>query len=130
MARRGATTVTLLSVDSVREYDIDGRLHVETANICKACVSPYRGDEIPDYEELGLDADMIYRLYRPAEEIEKAVGSANGIQILREHVPVDASDARTQDIVGTTGGDAVYEHPYLKNSLHFWTGRRHRGDRG
>jgi hypothetical protein len=42
---------------SVREYDTSGRMHVETANICRACVSPYRGEEIPDWQSLGLDPD-------------------------------------------------------------------------
>jgi hypothetical protein len=110
-----------LDRESTRQFDRDGRMHVDVANICKACVSPYRGDEIPGHEELGLMPDKIYNLLRPAEEIEKAAPTANGIQILKRHVPVDASDHKPYDIVGATGSDARFEYPYLKNSLHFWT---------
>ena len=106
---------------SVRSFDKDGRMHIEEANICKACVSPYRGKEIPGWEQLGLDPDKVYKLLRDPKEIEKAAESANGIQLLQQHVPVDVDDHRPFDIVGTVGSRVRWEHPFLKNSLHFWT---------
>ena len=113
----------IIAVDrhSVRSFDKDGRMHIEEANICKACVSPYRGSEIPGWEQLGLDPDKVYKLLRDPGEIEKAADTANGIQLLQKHVPVDADDHRPFDIVGTVGSRARWEHPFLKNSLHFWT---------
>ena len=111
-----------LDKDSSRVFDKDGRMHVSDVNICKACVSPYLGREIPDPDgTLNLDPERIYKVYRPADEIEKGASTSNGIQILRTHVPVDADDHRPYDIIGCTGSDATFENPYLKNSLHFWT---------
>ena len=120
----GATDSALvlaMDKESVREFDQDGRMHVLEANICRACVSPYKGSEIPDPDgSLNLDPNKIYKLLRPGDEIEKAASTANGIQILRKHIPVDAGDHKPYDVVGTTGSEARFEYPFLKNSLHFW----------
>lgn len=105
---------------SVREYDADGRLHVELTNISKANVCPYQGREIPNYKDLGLDANKIYKLLRHPDELKKAVDSFNGVQVLKKHVPVSAEDHKPYDTVGATGTDAVFEPPYLKNSLVVW----------
>lgn len=109
-----------LDRDSVRLEDIDGRLHVAISNISKANVCPYKGREIPDYEDLGLEPDKIYQLLRDPDELAKAASSFNRVQLLKRHVPVTADDHKPYDVVGTTGSDAVYEHPYLKNSLAVW----------
>lgn len=110
-----------LDKDTVREFDKDGRMHVETANICKACVSPYVGHEIPRWEDLGLDPSKVYKMLRHPDEIERAAPTANGIQLLQKHVPVDAEDHKPYDTIGAVGSKATWEHPFLKNSLHFWT---------
>lgn len=106
---------------SVRTYDDDGRLRVAVSNISKANVCPYLGSEIPGWEELGLEKDKIYKLFRDPDELAKAADSFNGIQLMMRHVPVNADDAQQWDVVGTTGTDAVFEAPYLKNSLVVWT---------
>ena len=106
--------------DSVREADRDGRIHVAITNISKADVNPYRGKEIPGWKELGLDPDEIYDMLRAPEELEKAAKTFNGIQFLTRHIPVSADDHKPYDVIGTTGTDAVFEDPYLKNSLVIW----------
>ncbi|MDB5777601.1 MAG: uncharacterized protein JWP38_3734 [Herbaspirillum sp.] len=106
---------------SVRTVDQDGRLHVALTHISKANVCPYRGDEIPDYEALGLDPAKIYMLYRDPEELAKAAPTANNIPLLDEHVPVSAADHKPDAIVGATGSDAVFKAPYLDQSLVVWT---------
>ena len=60
---------------SVRQYTPDGHLRVEITNISKANVCPYIGREIPNYKELGLKADEIYKLYRDPDELKKAAAS-------------------------------------------------------
>ena len=105
---------------TVRKTDADGRMHVEVSNISKACVNPYIGHEIPDYRRLGLQADKVYHLLRDPKEIEKGAHTFNNIPLLDEHVPVTADDHRPEHVVGSTGTDAVYEHPHLKNSLVVW----------
>jgi hypothetical protein len=96
-------------------------MHVSVSNISKATVNPYKGSEIPGYKELGLDPNQIYQMLRPADELQKAENTFNGIQILKKHVPVSADDHQMWDIVGSTGTDAKFIAPYLKNSLHIWT---------
>jgi len=106
--------------DSVREYDKVGRLRVEMSNISKANVCDYYGREIPHYKELGLNPDKIYKLLRDPVELAKAAPTFNGIQLLYTHTPVSAADPKKEYVVGCTGSDAVFNPPYLQNSLVFW----------
>jgi hypothetical protein len=117
-----ASDAALMAFDreSVRTLDGEGRLHVAMTNISKATVNPYRGNEIPNHEELGLEPDRVYHLLRDPAELEKAAPTFNGIQVLQKHVPVTAEDHQPWDVVGSTGTDAVFEPPYLKNSLSIW----------
>lgn len=105
---------------SVRSRDADGRLHVSSSHISKATVNPYRGEEIPDYEKLGLDPKKIYYLLRDPEELRKGAKTFNHIPILNEHIPTDADSHKFDSVIGSTGTDASYNHPYLDNSLVFW----------
>jgi hypothetical protein len=109
-----------LDKDSVRSKDVDGRLHVDQANISKATVNPYRGEEIPDWEQLGLDPKKTYELLRDPDELAKAAKTFNNLAILSEHVPISAQDHPPELVIGSTGTDARFEAPYLKNSLVFW----------
>lgn len=120
--RRGPYEMAL-DRSSARAYDADGRLHVDVANISKACVNPYFGREIPDYEALGLEPDRKYLLLRDPEELEKAATSFNNLPILSRHVPVTAESPESHHpelVVGSTGTDARFEAPYLRNSLVLW----------
>jgi hypothetical protein len=109
-----------LDKGSARQFDEEGRLHVSETNICKACVNPYRGEEIPDWESLGLDREKVYRMFRPPEELEKAAATSNGIQLMRKHVPVDADDHQPWDVVGAVGTNARWEAPFVKNAITIW----------
>jgi uncharacterized protein len=102
-------------------FDRDGRLRVTTCAITKACVNPYHGDEIPGWEELGLDPNKIYKLLRDPEELEKAAPTFNGLPLLLEHRFVTASSLDPTLVVGTIGSDAKFEHPHLTNGLVVWT---------
>ena len=105
---------------SMRSYDEDGRLHVETSNISKATVNPYYGSEIPNHDKLGLEPKKVYYMLRDPEELEKAVQSFNNLPLLSKHIPVSADEPQKDVIVGTTGSDAKFEDGYLKCSLAVW----------
>ena len=105
---------------SVRTVDQDGRLHVAITNISKANVCEYLGSEIPGAEELGLDPKQLYKLLRDPKELAAAAASFNNIPLLSEHIPFSADEPPKEEIVGSTGTDAVFEAPYLKNSLVVW----------
>ncbi|WP_241123469.1 DUF2213 domain-containing protein [Achromobacter xylosoxidans] len=105
---------------TVRRIDVDGRMHVEISNISKATVNPYRGNEIPDWETLGLDPNRVYFLLRDPQELEKAAPTFNNIPLLSKHIPVSAAEPQKEFVVGATGSNASYQAPYLKNSLVVW----------
>jgi hypothetical protein len=107
---------------SVRTRSVDGYLHIEVAHISKAAVNPYRGSEIPQWRELGLEADTIYQVWRPAEELERAASTANRIPMLSEHIAVTADLPNRDAWIGCTGESAVFQDPFLDNSLTIWDG--------
>lgn len=115
--------ILALDKDSVRKFDVEGRLHVEVAHISKANVCPYRGEEIPGWKALGLDKQKVYQLLRDPSELKKAAPTCNGIQLLQKHIPVSAEDHQPYDVVGSTGTDAHFDGEYLDNSLHVWVKR-------
>jgi hypothetical protein len=111
----------LLAFDrSARTVDADGSLHVAMSNISKATVNPYYGREIPGHKELGLDADRVYQLLRDPEELAKGAATFNHIPLLDRHVPVSADDPKKENVVGSTGTDAEFVKPFLRNSLVIW----------
>ena len=124
VASRPATTakdrLSLAQDRSLRSYDQDGRLHVESSNISKATVNPYYGSEIPNYQQLGLEPKKVYYLLRDPEELEKAAPTFNNLPLLSKHIPVSADEPQKEVIAGTTGSDTVFEDGYLKCSLAVW----------
>ncbi|MFG1417183.1 DUF2213 domain-containing protein [Xanthobacter sp. V0B-10] len=105
---------------SVRAYDADGRLHVQRTPISKANVCPYYGREIPDFDGLGLDPEKVYQLYRDPDELAQAAPTFNNLPLLSRHVPVTADSHQPDLVVGSTGTDAVFDAPFLANSLVIW----------
>ena len=114
------TSVQLAYDRSLRRYDKEGRLHVELTPISKANICPYFGREIPGGFALGLEPDRIYQMLRAPDELAKGAQSSNNIQLLETHIGVTARDPKKQETVGSTGTDAVFDAPYLKNSLVIW----------
>lgn len=112
----------LLALDrtSARFYTEDGHLKVAVSHISKANICGYRGKEIPGAEQLGLDPDRVYQLFRHPDELARAVGSFNSLPLLSKHQPVTAMDHPNDLVVGSTGTDAVFRNPYLDNSLVIW----------
>ncbi|WP_210338379.1 DUF2213 domain-containing protein [Bradyrhizobium genosp. L] len=112
----------LLSFDraSVRNYDANGWLHVKTTPISKANVCEYWGREIPGHEDLGLRPDQKYKLLRHPDELRKAASSFNNLPLLNKHVPISVLQYDPEDVIGSTGSDTEFDHPYLNNSLAVW----------
>ncbi|MDI9276176.1 DUF2213 domain-containing protein [Pantoea sp. EABMAA-21] len=115
-------TIERLAFDraSVRKLDHVGRLQVSVSNISKANVCPYYGREIPGHEELGLDPDKIYRLYRDPDELKKASDTFNNIPILCIHTPDFPGDPPREYRVGSTHSSASFDGTYLTNGLSIW----------
>jgi hypothetical protein len=112
--------VTMAFDRSERFKDQDGRLHVRVTNLSKATVNPYRGNEIPGWEGLGLEPGRIYQLFRDPEELARGASTFNNIPLLSKHVGVSAQNPREELVAGSTGTDAAFVSPYLQNSLVIW----------
>jgi hypothetical protein len=106
---------------SARSFDRDGRLRVDLPVISQANVSKYYGAEIIDADTLGLDPQRTYLMFRPPDELAKAVPSACGLPILTAHEPVDAVEFRPDLLVGATLNDARFEPPHLLCSIAIWS---------
>ena len=109
-----------LDAQSKRTYDENGFLHVSISPLTRVQVAPYRGCEIPGWQELGLEPERVYRGYRPASELSKpeTIESVNGIPIQLAH-HMDYADNPAKDTrVGSTGTDGAFHSPFLTNSLH------------
>ena len=83
---------------SARSIDADGRLHVSKTNISKANVCPYFGREIPNWQELGLDGDKVYRLYRDPDELAKGASTFNNLPILNKHIRVTVEEPKQETL--------------------------------
>ena len=101
-------------------------MHVENTNISKAAINPYVGREIPVWKAFGLEPARVYQLLRDPDELAKAASTFN-IPVLSRHVPVTAGDHKPDLVIGSTGTDAAFEAPFLRNSLVLW-GRDAIGD--
>ena len=105
-----------------RRYSDDGHLHLDSTHISKAAVNGYLGREIPGYEELGLDPERMYQLFRDPEELKRAAPTFNNKPILNTHMPVTADSYPQELVIGSTGTDASFNDPYLDNSIVIWKG--------
>ncbi len=108
--------------ETARHFDVDGRMHVKISNISKSNVCPYYGREIPNSEQMGLEPDKMYRLWRAPDELLKSLPTWNNLPLLDGHVATSADKPQKDRVVGSTGTDAGFSDPYLTNSLVIWDG--------
>jgi uncharacterized protein len=110
---------------TARTYDANGWLRISRSHITKACVNPYYGREIPNWQSLGLVPEKIYYMLRDPEELAKGAATFKGIPILSKHIIL--SDFDTYDeaqkkkwIVGAVGSDVEFLDPYLDADTNIW----------
>jgi hypothetical protein len=102
---------------SRRQVDENGFLHVASSHISKETVNPYYGRDIPGWQALNLEPGRIYQGYRKGEELALSADTFNGLPLLMGHYLESASDPQKEHRVGSLGTDAVFNAPYLDNSL-------------
>lgn len=105
---------------SARRTDEDGRLHIDRSHISKAAINPYYGQEIPGYEQLGLDANTVYKLFRDPAELAKAAPTFARLPILSDHVPTTVDNPQGDLVIGAIGSNVAFDSPYLDADLCFW----------
>lgn len=106
---------------SQRRKDENGFMHVDSCHITKEQVVKYYGREIPGWQELGLESDRLYNVYRPAEEIERAAPTFDGLPLLLQHHLESADEPQKEFRVGSISRP-VWNAPYLDCDLHITDG--------
>jgi len=101
---------------SARSRDADGRMRVKDCVLSTAEVNPYRGNEIPGWQELGLDPNRIYELYRDPDELEKSVPTFEANPIMVKHIPQTADEPR-KEWMGGAVHSIRFEGKHLRGDL-------------
>lgn len=119
-AMDGITESLAFDRASVRTIDANGRLQISRTNISKANVNAYYGREIPRSEELGLEPNKLYRLWRHPDELRKAAKTFNNIPVLNKHIPDFPTDPPNEFRVGVTHSNAEFDGTYLTVGMSIW----------
>lgn len=119
-AMDGITESLAFDRASVRTIDANGRLQISRTNISKANVNAYYGREIPRSEELGLEPNKLYRLWRHPDELRKAAKTFNNIPVLSKHIPDFPTDPPNEFRVGVTHSNAEFDGTYLTVGMSIW----------
>lgn len=119
-AMDGITESLAFDRASVRTIDENGRLQISRTNISKANVNAYYGREIPRSEELGLEPNKLYRLWRHPDELRKAAKTFNNIPVLSKHIPDFPTDPPNEFRVGVTHSNAEFDGTYLTVGMSIW----------
>ncbi|NGX96375.1 MAG: DUF2213 domain-containing protein [Candidatus Afipia apatlaquensis] len=106
---------------SARSVDSDGRLRVKNCILSTAEVNPYRGQEIPGWKGLGLNADTVYDLYRDPEALRESIKSFEGVPLMVKHIAQSADEPRKEYIGGSVHG-VTFDGKYLRGDLLVWDG--------
>ena len=106
---------------SKRRKDENGFMHVDASHITKEQVVKYYGREIPGWQELKLDPERLYNVFRPADEIEKAAPTFDGLPLLLQHHLESADEPQKEFRVGSISRP-VWNAPYLDCDLHITDG--------
>ena len=113
--------LTFDAAPSQRRKDENGFMHVNSSHITKEQVVKYYGREIPGWQELRLDPERLYNVYRPADEIEKAAPTFDGLPLLLQHHLESADEPQKEFRVGSISRP-VWSAPYLDCDLHITDG--------
>lgn len=101
---------------SKRVQDNNGWIEVKDNPITKEGVFDYLGRDIGLTDER---ANKIVRVYRPAEELEKAVDLFKNIPLIDDHelIGKEATPAEKKGVQGWVGEQVLIDPPYVKANL-------------
>jgi hypothetical protein len=104
-------------------FDSDGRLHVGSMAISKACVDTYAGVELAGANRIiggVVDPKKHYRLLRSPAELAAAGRTFANVPITTRHVrPV--GEIPREVVCGTTGSHAYFNDPFLCCDAVLWS---------
>lgn len=94
---------------SARSRDLNGHLLVDKTIITKAAVNGYIGSSIPNWQELGLDANREYKMLRCPEELRASLPTFKGLQLLMRHIPVASTSPEKESTIGSIGTEITMD---------------------
>lgn len=106
---------------SARSVDTDGRMRVKNCILSTAEVNPYRGQEIPGWEKLGLNANTVYDLYRDPEAMREAIKSFEGVPLMVKHIAQSADEPR-KEYIGGSVHNVSFDGKHLRGDILVWDG--------
>lgn len=104
--------------DSNREKTEFGHLKIDNCVLTSESVDAYKGSELPAFLE--LDPEKIYNVYRPIEELKKAIKSYNDVPLTNEHFFVDNLVTNKDKWLGSVGSKATIKNGQVINSVNIW----------
>jgi len=106
---------------SARSVDADGRMRVKNCILSTAEVNPYIGQQIPRWQDLGLQADTVYDMYRDPEALRAAVATFEGVPLMVRHIAQTAEEPR-KDYIGGSVHNVSFDGKHLRGDLLVWDG--------
>ena len=107
---------------SARSIDADGRMRVRDCILSTSEINPYRGQEIPGYDKLGLQPNAVYELYRDADEMRKSAATFEGVPLMIKHIAQTADDPRKEYQAGAIHS-VTFDGKHLRGDLLVSDGR-------
>lgn len=103
--------------DTNRELITPNRMAIKNCVLTEAIVNQYLGKEIKNYKESQLEPEKLYNVYRPLEELEKALNQYNGLDVVNEHHVINGEKINRHYTIGATGESATIENYKLFNTV-------------
>ncbi len=103
--------------DSNREMLTDTRMAIKNCILTEATINEYLGKEIKGYQTAGLEADKLYKVYRPLDEIERVLLQYNGLDLIDDHHPMNGLKDNRKYTIGATGESASLDGTKVLNTV-------------
>jgi hypothetical protein len=92
-------------------------MSVKNCILTEATINEYLGREIKNWENNKLNPEQIYKVYRPIEEIQKALNQYNGLDLVDEHHSINGEKTNRHLTIGHSGESAKIEDNKLYNTI-------------
>jgi uncharacterized protein len=89
------------------------------ANITRAGVLSFLGNEVPGHKRLGLDAKETYGIFYSPEVLERAAKQFRTVPLVNGHTVFGDWEGDDRRVIGAVG-NAKYEHPYITADIAVW----------
>lgn len=105
------------NIETNRELDDNNFMLIKNCVLTAEEVSDYIGKQITNHKLLGLDPNKMYGIYRPIEEIEKAVDKYNDLVLTDNHVDITPEKPARERWFGLVLGKSKIENGQLLNDI-------------